>query len=60
LRKEIELGRQVYVVFPLIEGSEKLDYKDWKKDMRFFKDVFPEFTVSMVHGRMKTADKEPK
>lgn len=58
LRKEIELGRQVYVVFPLIEGSEKLDYKDLEEGYEVFKDVFPEFTVSMVHGRMKTADKE--
>lgn len=58
LRKEIEQGRQVYVVFPLIEGSEKLDYKNLEEGFETFKEVFPEYKVSMVHGRMKAADKE--
>ena len=58
LRKEIELGRQVYVVYPLIEGSEKLDYKDLEEGFETFKEVFPEYTVCMVHGKMKAADKE--
>lgn len=58
LRKEIRLGRQVYVVFPLIEGSEKLDYKNLEEGFETFKEVFPEYKVCMVHGRMKAADKE--
>ena len=58
LRKEIQLGRQVYVVFPLIEGSEKLDYKNLEEGYELFKEVFPEFTVCMVHGRMKAVEKE--
>ncbi len=58
LRKEIGLGRQVYVVYPLIEGSEKLDYKDLEEGFETFKEVFPEYTVCMVHGKMKAADKE--
>lgn len=58
LRKEIEQGRQAYVVFPLIEGSEKLDYKNLEEGFETFKEVFPEYKVSMVHGRMKAADKE--
>lgn len=58
LRKEIQLGRQVYVVFPLIEGSEKLDYKNLEDGFETFKEVFPEYNVCMVHGRMKAADKE--
>lgn len=58
LRKEIQLGRQVYVVYPLIEGSEKLDYKNLEDGFETFKDVFPEYKVCMVHGKMKAADKE--
>lgn len=58
LRKEIRLGRQVYVVYPLIEGSEKLDYKNLEDGFETFKEVFPEYKVCMVHGRMKAADKE--
>ena len=58
LRKEIQLGRQVYVVYPLIEGSEKLDYKNLEEGFETFKEVFPEYTVCMVHGKMKAADKE--
>lgn len=58
LRKEIQQGRQVYVVYPLIEGSEKLDYKNLEDGFETFKEVFPEYKVCMVHGRMKAADKE--
>ncbi len=58
LRKEIQLGRQVYVVYPLIEGSEKLDYKNLEEGFEIFKDVFPEYKVCMVHGKMKAADKD--
>lgn len=58
LRKEIGQGRQVYVVFPLIEGSEKLDYKNLEEGFELFKEVFPEYKVCMVHGKMKAADKE--
>lgn len=58
LRKEIQKGRQVYVVYPLIEGNEKLDYKDLEAGFETFKEVFPEYRVCMVHGRMKAADKE--
>ncbi len=58
LRKEIRLGRQVYVVYPLIEGSEKLDYKNLEEGFETFKEVFPEYKVCMVHGKMKAADKE--
>lgn len=58
LRKEIEKGRQVYVVYPLIEGSEKLDYKNLEEGFETFKEVFPEYEVCMVHGKMKAVDKE--
>lgn len=58
LRKEIKARRQVYVVYPLIEGSEKVDYKNLEEGFEVFKDVFPEYTVCMVHGKMKAADKD--
>ncbi len=58
LRKEIGQGRQVYVVYPLIEGSEKLDYKNLEEGFETFKEVFPEYKVCMVHGKMKAADKD--
>ena len=58
LRKEIRLGRQVYVVYPLIEGSEKLDYKNLEEGFETFKEVFPEYKVCMVHGKMKAVDKD--
>ncbi|GAB6394277.1 MAG: ATP-dependent DNA helicase RecG [Bacteroidales bacterium] len=58
LRKEIRRGRQVYIVFPLIEESEKLDYKNLEKGFEVFKEVFSEYKVCMVHGRMKTAEKD--
>jgi ATP-dependent DNA helicase RecG len=58
LRQEIRKGRQVYVVYPLIEESEKLDYKNLEDGFRTVREVFPEFTVCMVHGRMKPKEKE--
>ena len=58
LRLEIQKGRQVYVVYPLIEGNEKFDYKDLEAGYETFQQVFPEYQVCMVHGRMKPAEKE--
>ncbi len=58
LRKEIEKGRQVYIVYPLIEESEKLDYKDLMDGYESVCRAFPGIHVSMVHGKMKPADKD--
>ena len=58
IEKELLKGRQAYVVYPLIEGNEKLDYKDLEAGFETFKEVFPEYKVCMVHGRMKAADKD--
>ena len=58
LRSEIRKGRQVYVVYPLIEESEKLDYKNLEEGFETFKQVFPEYEVCMVHGKMKTKEKD--
>ena len=58
LRTEIRRGRQVYVVYPLIEESEKLDYKNLEEGFITFKEVFPEYEVCMVHGKMKVKEKD--
>jgi ATP-dependent DNA helicase RecG len=58
LRAEIAKGRQVYVVYPLIEENEKLDYKNLEEGFETFQEVFPEYRVCMVHGKMKAAEKE--
>lgn len=58
IREEIRKGRQVYFVFPLIEESEKLDYKNLESGFETIKKVFPEYHIGMVHGRMKPADKD--
>ncbi|MDR1525711.1 MAG: ATP-dependent DNA helicase RecG [Tannerella sp.] len=58
LRSEIRKGRQVYVVYPLIEESEKLDYRNLEEGFETFKEVFPEYKVCMVHGKMKAKEKE--
>ena len=60
MRKQIELGRQIYVVYPLIEESETLDLKDLNDGYESIIRSFPrpKYQVSVVHGRMKAADKE--
>ena len=58
LRKQIRLGRQVYIVFPLIEESEKIDLKNLEQGYEVLCQAFPEFRLSKVHGKMKPADKE--
>ncbi|ARN76960.1 ATP-dependent DNA helicase RecG [Nonlabens spongiae] len=60
IRDEIELGRQIYIVYPLIEESEKLDYKDLQDGYESIVREFPspQYQVSIVHGRMKPEDKD--
>ena len=60
LRNQISAGRQIFIVYPLIKESEKMDYRDledgWDTITRIF--PAPEYCVSIVHGRMSAADKE--
>ncbi|MBR6276081.1 MAG: ATP-dependent DNA helicase RecG [Prevotella sp.] len=58
IRKQIQQGRQVYIVFPLIEESEKIDLKNLEQGFEVLRQAFPEFRLSKVHGKMKPADKE--
>ncbi|WP_343329403.1 ATP-dependent DNA helicase RecG [Polaribacter staleyi] len=60
MRDEIEKGRQVYVVYPLIQESEAMDYKDLMDGYESISRDFPtpKYQISIVHGKMKPADKE--
>lgn len=58
MEREIKAGRQVYVVCPLVEESEVLDLKAASELAKHLADYFPQFKVSLLHGRMKSADKE--
>ncbi len=58
IRKQIREGRQIYIVFPLIEESEKIDLKNLEDGYEVLKQVFPEFSLSKIHGKMKSAEKE--
>lgn len=58
IRKQIQLGRQVYVVYPLIKESEKMDLKDLEQGFEQLKEVFPDMQLSKIHGKMKAAEKE--
>ena len=58
IRNQIKQGRQVYIVFPLIEESEKMDLKNLEQGFEVLREAFPEFRLSKVHGRMKPKEKE--
>ena len=58
VRREIQRGRQVYVVYPLIQESEKLDIKNLEEGYEHLRQVFPEYCISKVHGKMKAQEKD--
>ena len=58
IRQQINEGRQVYIVFPLIQESEKIDLKNLEEGFAALLDVFPEYKLSKVHGKMKSKEKE--
>lgn len=59
IEREIKLGRQVYVVYPLIDESEKMDLKAATKMFEELRDkIFPQYSVGLLHGKMKPAEKE--
>ncbi len=58
IREQVEAGRQIYVVYPLIKESEKLDLKNVENGYELLKQVFARYSISMVHGKMKPAEKE--
>ena len=58
MQKQIDAGRQIYVVYPLIKENEKLDLLDLQNGFNELCEAFPQYKISMVHGRMKAADKD--
>lgn len=60
IRDEIEKGRQIYIVYPLIKESEKMDFKDLMDGYESISRDFPlpKYSISIVHGKMKPAEKE--
>ncbi|MDD2551316.1 MAG: ATP-dependent DNA helicase RecG [Dysgonamonadaceae bacterium] len=58
LRNEIKKGRQAYIVFPLIEESEKIDLQNLEDGYLRISELFPEYKICKMHGRMKPAEKE--
>lgn len=58
IRQQINQGRQVYIVFPLIKESEKMDLQNLEEGFEVLRATFPEYRLSKVHGKMKPAEKE--
>lgn len=58
IRKQLELGHQVYIVYPLIKESEKMDIKNLEDGYENIKAEFKEYNVSKVHGKLKAAEKD--
>ena len=58
LREEIEKGRQAYIVYPLIEESGKMDLKDATNMAGKLRDIFPDFHIALIHGRMSLDQRE--
>jgi len=59
LTREAQAGRQIYVVYPLVEESEKMDLRDATRRYEYLRDqVFPRFSVGLLHGRMKPEEKD--
>jgi ATP-dependent DNA helicase RecG len=59
IEEEVKKGRQAFIVYPLVEESEKMELKDATRMAEHFqKDVFPGFRIGLLHGRMKSEEKE--
>jgi len=58
VREEVQKGRQAYIVFPLIEESEKISAKAVTEEFEKLKKVFPQFRLAVLHGQMKQKEKE--
>jgi len=58
ITQQVSLGRQIYVVYPLIKESEKLDLQDLQNGFNTLVETFPQYRISMVHGQMRAKDKD--
>ena len=57
-RRQVEAGRQAYIIYPLVEESDKIDAKAAVEEHERLQQVFPDFKVGLIHGRLKSAEKE--
>jgi len=58
IAKQVEMGRQIYIVYPLIQESEKIDLQNLETGYEYMREVFPTYTISKVHGKLKAAEKD--
>lgn len=58
IREQVTCGRQIYIVYPLIKESEKLDLKNVTDGYELLKQVFPRYSISIVHGKLKPGEKD--
>lgn len=56
--EQLKLGRQIYIVYPLIQENEKLDLKNLEEGYEIIRETFPSYKVSFVHGKMKPSEKD--
>ena len=56
--EQLKMGRQIYIVYPLIQENEKLDLKNLEEGYEIIKETFPSYKVSFVHGKMKPSEKD--
>ncbi|MDD3079362.1 MAG: ATP-dependent DNA helicase RecG [Paludibacter sp.] len=58
IAKQVNAGRQVYIVYPLIQESENMDLQDLENGYEYIREVFPQYKISKVHGKLKAAEKD--
>lgn len=58
IARQVEAGRQIYIVYPLIQESEKIDLQNLETGYEYIRETFPDYQVSMVHGKLKAKEKE--
>jgi ATP-dependent DNA helicase RecG len=58
IAKQVNQGRQIYIVYPLIQESEKMDLQDLENGYNYITETFPQYKVSKVHGKLKAAEKD--
>jgi ATP-dependent DNA helicase RecG len=58
IARQVDAGRQIYIVYPLIQESENLDLQNLETGFEYMREVFPDYKISMLHGKMKPAEKE--
>jgi ATP-dependent DNA helicase RecG len=58
IAKQVEAGRQIYIVYPLIQESEKIDLQNLETGYEYIRETFPNYNISMVHGKLKPKEKD--